>query len=317
MRLSATYLLLLMPALLCLPLQVAAQETMFAQIGNAPMYINPAFAGSTNDLRLALSHRNEWKPGKHASFVGADGYVPGISGGLGVALLHSHRKHLRTDSQLEVMYSYKTKLRQKAMLSFGIKLLAAQRLREWHTPIDVPSNDQAFLVPPDDGWHRKLHGSSSVGVLLNTNAQYLGVAFQNIVRGNRAVWAGSDYAPRTLALQGGYSWKKHETARFSLSGHGVLLLAKCRSSLRMNALAQYRWAQLGVGKVFGGKHYILKAGIATRRFRVGYSYDLEQRAQEWNRFGAVHELAIQYRLRTGRQRNHQPTELVLTQEPTQ
>ncbi|MEJ0030308.1 MAG: type IX secretion system membrane protein PorP/SprF [Bacteroidota bacterium] len=46
----------------------SAQDAQFSQFYAAPLYLNPAFAGSTNQGRVGMNYRNQW-PGIDANFT--------------------------------------------------------------------------------------------------------------------------------------------------------------------------------------------------------------------------------------------------------
>src|SRR5688500_10120908 len=45
-----------------------AQDPQFSQFYAAPLYLNPAFAGSTNQARAGINYRNQW-PAIDANFT--------------------------------------------------------------------------------------------------------------------------------------------------------------------------------------------------------------------------------------------------------
>src|SRR5690348_681523 len=47
---------------------VKAQDPQFSQFYAAPLYLNPAFAGSTNQARAGINYRNQW-PAIDANFT--------------------------------------------------------------------------------------------------------------------------------------------------------------------------------------------------------------------------------------------------------
>src|SRR6201990_792280 len=68
---------------------VTAQDPQFSQFYAAPLYLNPAFAGSTNQARIGLNYRNQW-PAIDANFTTfsafADFYLEDYNSGVGVII---------------------------------------------------------------------------------------------------------------------------------------------------------------------------------------------------------------------------------------
>jgi type IX secretion system PorP/SprF family membrane protein len=68
---------------------VTAQDPQFSQFYAAPLYLNPAFTGSTNQTRVGINYRNQW-PSIDANFTTmsayADHYMEDINSGVGIIL---------------------------------------------------------------------------------------------------------------------------------------------------------------------------------------------------------------------------------------
>ena len=70
-------------------LSVTAQDPQFSQFYAAPLYLNPAFAGSTQQGRVGMNYRNQW-PAIDANFTTisayADFYIEDKNSGIGALL---------------------------------------------------------------------------------------------------------------------------------------------------------------------------------------------------------------------------------------
>ena len=68
---------------------VTAQDPQFSQFYAAPLYLNPAFAGSTGQARVGANYRNQW-PAIDANFntisAFADFYIENKNSGVGVII---------------------------------------------------------------------------------------------------------------------------------------------------------------------------------------------------------------------------------------
>src|SRR5271156_4441203 len=68
---------------------VTAQDPQFSQFYAAPLYLNPAFAGSTQQGRVGMNYRNQW-PANDANFTTisayADFYIEDKNSGVGAFL---------------------------------------------------------------------------------------------------------------------------------------------------------------------------------------------------------------------------------------
>jgi len=73
--------------ILSISLSVTGQDPQFSQFYAAPLYLNPAFAGATNQNRVGLNYRNQW-PAIDANFntfsAFADFYIESKNSGVGI-----------------------------------------------------------------------------------------------------------------------------------------------------------------------------------------------------------------------------------------
>src|SRR6478752_9410503 len=89
---------------------VTAQDPQFSQFYAAPLYLNPAFAGSTGQARVGANYRNQW-PAIDANFTTisayADFYIEDKNSGVGALLTRDKEGVLGLQSlSLAVQYAY-------------------------------------------------------------------------------------------------------------------------------------------------------------------------------------------------------------------
>ncbi|WP_040496012.1 PorP/SprF family type IX secretion system membrane protein [Fulvivirga imtechensis] len=76
--------------MLLMPEVVTAQDPQFSQFYAAPLYLNPAFAGATQQARVGLNYRNQW-PSIDANFVTIsaffDTFIESKNSGVGMLLM--------------------------------------------------------------------------------------------------------------------------------------------------------------------------------------------------------------------------------------
>src|SRR5680860_410615 len=88
-----------------------AQDVQYSQFYAAPMYLNPAFAGSTELTRIGMNYRKQW-PGLNHSFDSysayIDHYMYNINSGIGL-IINGDKESMAGLSTLEVgaLYSYR------------------------------------------------------------------------------------------------------------------------------------------------------------------------------------------------------------------
>src|ERR1700761_949638 len=102
-----------------------AQDHMYTQFFNSPLYLNPALTGQFKaDLRMNLIYRNQWTavPG-NLSYLSAsvDYNVPQFGGGLGLLFTRSSEgTAFLTHTNIAGLYSYSVGS-DDFVLSFGLQ----------------------------------------------------------------------------------------------------------------------------------------------------------------------------------------------------
>lgn len=104
---------------------VYAQDIQYSQFYANPFHINPAFAGSTSEIRLGVNFRNQW-PALDQSFVAstayADLFFEEISSGMGLVLSGAQESFTQSRQyEIGLVYSYRLKFDEKNFLQFGIQ----------------------------------------------------------------------------------------------------------------------------------------------------------------------------------------------------
>ena len=72
-------------------IDLKAQDPQFSQFYSNPLYLNPAFAGTSSYPRIVSNYRNQW-PSSGNTFVtynvSYDQYIPGMKGAIGFQALY-------------------------------------------------------------------------------------------------------------------------------------------------------------------------------------------------------------------------------------
>ena len=89
---------------------VTAQDPQFSQFYAAPLYLNPAFAGSAGQARVGMNYRNQW-PSIDANFntisAYADTYIESKNSGVGVLINRDKEGTLGLQSMsISLQYAY-------------------------------------------------------------------------------------------------------------------------------------------------------------------------------------------------------------------
>lgn len=103
---------------------VQAQDPQYSQFYAAPLYLNPAFAGSAMAPRVNFNHRNQW-PSLSANFVtssiSADMYFDKVKSGVGILLTNDRQFTNLTTTDIGAVYSYHLKISDNLTAKLGVQ----------------------------------------------------------------------------------------------------------------------------------------------------------------------------------------------------
>lgn len=112
------------------------QDAQFSQFYANPLFLNPALAGSTECGRVSLNYRNQWPSLANAYITYSasyDQYIPGITSGIGVLAMSDRQGDgALTRNSVIVYYSYKLKVSEPILISFGVQGGYYQENLDWN-----------------------------------------------------------------------------------------------------------------------------------------------------------------------------------------
>jgi type IX secretion system PorP/SprF family membrane protein len=114
-----------------IPVSVKAQDPQFSQFYAAPLYLNPAFAGSTQQGRVGMNYRNQW-PSIDANFTTisayADFYLEDYNSGLGAIFTRDYANVLGLQNTgFGIQYAYQLKITKNISLRPGVQVSVNSR----------------------------------------------------------------------------------------------------------------------------------------------------------------------------------------------
>src|SRR6478736_7569377 len=117
--------------MICIFTRVFAQDPEFSQYYAAPLYLNPAFTGTTNDHRFIANYRNQWPSvarGYTTTAFSYDYNSNSINSGFGFLATQDQAGTAGMKStQFNFLYSYKLRLSSKWVISSGLNFGYAVR----------------------------------------------------------------------------------------------------------------------------------------------------------------------------------------------
>jgi type IX secretion system PorP/SprF family membrane protein len=308
--------------------RVTAQDPQFSQFYAAPLYLNPAFAGSTGQARVGLNYRNQW-PAIDANFTTfsafADFYIEDKNSGVGMIINHDREGVLGlTSTSIAFQYSYDLKLNSKFSFRPGFQAAIYNR------SVDFDKLTFGDQFDPNTGQVIKPTSAESLGSgqsiffpdismggLLYSQNLWLGFSAFHITQPNQSVVGGHDPLPIKLNAHAGYKF-------FFAPGVMKTGLYSIPQERSIAPVVQYRhqgqWDQMDAGMYFtleplvlglwyrgipfnkvngfaNNESFVMLIGITKRGpkdiLNIGYSYDLTV-SKLGPSSGGAHEFSISY-----------------------
>lgn len=196
---------------------VTAQDPQFSQFYAAPLYLNPAFAGSTGQARAGLNYRNQW-PAIDANFTTMSAYfdyfIEDKSSGIGVLLMRDQEglAGLRSLS-LSLQYAYELEISKQIGFRPGFQVgifnrdIGFDRLTfgDQFDPSTGEFIDQPTAEQFGGDGNRTFIDLSAGGVLF-TKAAWLGFAANHLNKPNQSLIGEESQLPIKLSVHGGFKY---------------------------------------------------------------------------------------------------------------
>ncbi len=302
-------------------IEAFAQDPHFSQYYAAPLYLNPAFAGTGADHRFIANYRNQW-PNIANGFVtyafSYDYHMSDLKSGIGVMAVadKAGSAGLRSTA-VKLVYSYKVQLSNNWIISPGRYLGYFQRDSDYNRlvfgdQLEFQSDGQ---VPTQDLQVNDLGNASyfdfGTGLLIYNKTFWAGFSASHINTPNRSL----------LGKEGNIPMKTSVHAGFRVPLYSGLFKKQRSSSLAPSFVYQRQgeFDQLDIGfhflyePVMIGLWYrgipvqqnvkdnisqdavVLILGMRFDQMEIGYSYDFTI-SELGNLGGGAHEVSLKYNL---------------------
>jgi len=243
---------------------VTAQDPQFSQFFAAPLYLNPAFAGSTQQGRVGLNYRNQW-PAIDANFTTvsayADFYLEDKNSGIGAILTRDYVGIVGLQSvSFAIQYAYQLQITKDWSFRPGVQLgfinrsinFGALTFGDQFDPAtgslvkgtaEALNTGQSALIP-----------DLSFGGLLYSRNAFFGVAAHHLTQPNQSILGQKDILDMKISVHAGYKF----FFRPGTMGTGVFSQSQERS---LSPVVQYRkqgqFSQADVGMYFTAEPLII------------------------------------------------------------
>jgi type IX secretion system PorP/SprF family membrane protein len=315
----------LMLASLCtvclVPDRVVAQDPEFTQFYAAPLYLNPAFAGSARCPRVALNYRNQW-PALSKTFItyaaSYDQHIDGISGGLGLLVMNDKAgEGTLNTTNISGIYSYQLNVSRDFSVRMGLQATYVQKKLNWDKLFfgDMIDPRYGYIYQtqenrPDDS---KGFVDFSAGLLAYSSKVYGGVAVNHLTQPDEAfIVEGSSELPMKITAHlgamlplgdnyGGY--RPNNVNRDEGTWISPNVLYQQQASFNQLNLGCYilksplvagLWYRGNFGKdaFISSESFVALLGVQKGMFKFGYSYDVTISKLTNNATAGSHEISF-------------------------
>lgn len=294
-----------------------AQDPAFTQFYGAPLYLNPAFAGSAKCPRGVINFKDHW-PGVKSNYVtyaaSYDQFVDILGGGVGILLLHD-RAGLGsiTNTQASLQYSYQINLSRDVAARLGLQGTFGQNAFDWQSFLfgDRIDSRYGFIYPTQENIESlktpKNYFDASAGLLVYSSNMYGGFSAHHINRPEQNYIKTTD----------GYAYR----LPMKITGHFGMVIPLGNDPKMSNRYispniiyqSQGNFNYLNVGMYYGLDNYVFGAwyrggigigdntimsdaltlllGLQLPGFKVGYSYDITVNSLRGDTYGS-HEVSV-------------------------
>lgn len=289
---SKSILLFVLLALLTSPLSLRAQDPEFSQFYANPLYLNPAFTGTSGMSRIALNYRDQW-PNHGNTFVtnylSYDKFVGSLRGGIGVQMVYDLQLNgIIRDLNSSFLYAHHLKVNDR--LFFSLALEAGIIYKQYNVnglvfPGMIDQNNGniygMYAVPAESG--HKLIPDFSIGAVGQQDDVYFGLALSHLTQPDQSIMEGDGSGRLPLKITVHAGTKSHEFHRGLLSRPFTLspnLIYQQQGPFKQINLGMYMkedWLSFGLwvrnNLSVRPNSVIAMFGYQKEKFQFGYSFD--------------------------------------------
>jgi type IX secretion system PorP/SprF family membrane protein len=298
-----------------------AQDPEFSQYYSAPLYLNPAFAGTTPDHRFIVNYRNQWPNIARGYVTYAASYDYNLyqyNSGIGfLATVDQAGTAGMKSSQFNFLYSYKWNVSNKWVISSGLNFGYAVRSIDFNKLLfgDQLQFDGTGNIPSDDPALFNLGMSHyfdfKAGMLAYNKNFWLGFAANHINEPNRSLLNQEASIPVKLTIHGGVriplytgAFKRHSipvlSPSFVYKKQGNFEQLDVGAYLLYNPIIMGLWYRgIPLNKNVQGNishdAVVVILGFQLDKVELTYSYDFTV-SSLGPISGGTHEMALKYRM---------------------
>jgi type IX secretion system PorP/SprF family membrane protein len=272
--------------------RLKGQDPEFSQFYANPLYLNPAFTGTSAITRVVTNYRNQW-PKQGNTYVtynfSYDRFINSIHSGVGLRVMYDRELNGVINS-LNTSFLYSYHIQADNSLFFSMALEAGFVYKQFNTSglIFPGMIDQGtgtitgtYPLPFEDG--QKIFPDFSFGVTGQLDDVYFGIALHHLTQPDQSIIDGDQVGnlPLKITLHAGA--KGHQFRRgllsrgFTLSPNLVYRQQGSFKQINTGIYTKEDWLTFGMWYRYNlsmrPDALIAMVGIQKSKFQLGYSFD--------------------------------------------
>ncbi len=300
---------------------VFAQDPEFSQYYAAPLYLNPAFTGTTTDHRFIANYRNQWPNiarGYQTTAFSYDYNLSQANSGVGfLATMDKAGTAGMKSSQFNFLYSYKVNVSNKWVIATGLnfgyafrsidlnKLIFGDQL-QFEADASTPSDDPALF-----NLGMSHYFDFKAGILAYNKTFWLGFAASHLNTPNRSLLNEEAGLPIKTTIHGGVRiplyWGPFKRDRVSVLSPSFVYKQQGKFD-QLDVGFYFLYDPIMIGLWYRGipiqqnvkdnisqDAVVVILGFNLERVELAYGYDFTV-SELGPISGGTHELAMKYKL---------------------
>jgi type IX secretion system PorP/SprF family membrane protein len=302
-----TFILLMSAAL-----QSKGQDPEFSQFYANPLYLNPAFAGTSAYPRMVSNYRNQW-PNQGNTFVTYnltyDQFINSLGGGIGFKTMYDRELNGVVNSiYTSCIYSNHVKINDRFFLTMALE--AGIILKQFNTSglifpgmIDQGSGTIIGIYPLPFENGQKVVPDFTFGIAGQNDDVYYGLAIHHLTQPDLSIVEGDQSGRLPLKFTFHAGAKGHKFHRGLLSREFTLspnIIYQQQGSFKQINAGLYMkedWLTFGLwyrnNLSIRPDALIAMIGIQKEKFQIGYSFDFSLSNVSSYSYGS-HELSMTF-----------------------
>lgn len=298
-----------------------AQDPEFSQYYSAPLYLNPAFAGTTMDHRFMANYRNQWPniARGYVSYAASYDYnLHDYNSGVGfLVTVDKAGSAGMKSSQFNFQYAYRWSISDKWVISSGLNFGYAFRSIDFNKLLfgDQLQFDSDGSTPSDDPALFNLGNANyfdfNAGLLAYNKTFWLGFASSHINKPNRSLLNEEASIPIKMTFHGGIRipLERGPFVRDRMSVLSPSFVYKMQGNFsQLDLGAYFLYEPIAIGLWYRGipvkqnvvsnlsrDAVVVILGFQFDKIDIAYSYDFTV-SELGPISGGTHEVSVQYKL---------------------